>query len=193
VKCFPLRSDDVDKVVSGTKDVFRLPVALPRLERPAATIRRCSWAPGRCSILDAHGLFLAYVDVPYHGGQVVYVAEEWALFDGEMRCRSLSNGVTKNLKLMWARPEWMPPSLSRQWLKIHSVRPERLQAIAPEDIEREAVWTAPSPKATLPSPGVLRTRFAHAWNATHARTLCWDLNPFVWRIEARKINPRERK
>jgi len=110
-----------------------------------------------------------------------------------------------NQELNPKHPEWgntiwkpsihMPRWASRITLEIVSVRVERLQDITFSDMLAEGVddgffgWDGMSKSdATKLCEHIMKQRFAKLWNSINGKKYPWELNPFCWVIEFRKIN-----
>lgn len=93
----------------------------------------------------------------------------------------------------------MPRWASRITLEVVSVRVERVQAVSHDDAVSEGmsagVWRAGDGahrRSPLGSNAV--KRFAILWDELNfARGYGWDANPWVWRIEFKRIAPAERE
>lgn len=88
----------------------------------------------------------------------------------------------------WRPSIHMPRRFCRTFLKILSVRVERVQEITPADVKTEGV--VPDALGAVDGRGVPmferhRQAFARSWNATYPGS--WDRNDFVWRIEFEKV------
>lgn len=95
----------------------------------------------------------------------------------------------------------MPRWASRLTLEVTSVRVERLHDITEEDARAEGVERHPEPFTSgwrnyEPSPAfesvayhaAARESFASLWRAINGIE-SWDSNPYVWRIEFRRVTP----
>jgi len=90
----------------------------------------------------------------------------------------------------WRPSIHMPRWASRIDLEIVSVRAERLQNITDEDVTREGiVWDEGECPPYLGT--IARARFAHLWDSINAKRpgASWADNPWVWRIEFRRVRP----
>jgi hypothetical protein len=86
----------------------------------------------------------------------------------------------------WRPSIFMPRWASRITLEVLSVRVERLQDISEEDAKAEGV--TPASGGTILYYPDYRSSFEVIWKSING-TGSWDSNPFVWRIEFRKIQP----
>lgn len=90
----------------------------------------------------------------------------------------------------WRSPRFMPRWASRITLEAVSVRAERLQDISATDIEAEGVDCLYEPDTRALSNHYNRQIFQTAWNKINAkRGFSWDMNPWVWVIEFKKVQP----
>jgi hypothetical protein len=97
--------------------------------------------------------------------------------------------------LKWRPSIHMPRWASRVTLEIVSVRVERLQDITEEDAKREGITEIFSDvfdgglgRAMATTP---RAAFSKLWNEINEKRpgASWKSNPWVWRIEFRRIKP----
>ncbi len=102
----------------------------------------------------------------------------------------------------WKSSHFMPRSAARLFLKVKSIRVERLQDITEEDARREGIksyWAEPH-RDVAPFIGTAkeigedlcstrREAFQQLWDFLNSkRGYGWDLNPWVWVIEFERIN-----
>jgi hypothetical protein len=88
-------------------------------------------------------------------------------------------------------PRWLPGihmkrETCRIELEIVNIRVERVQ-----DIDNHESWREGIPEfgSWLENEGEARDEFARLWNSINCtRGYGWDVNPFVWVIEFRKVN-----
>ena len=89
----------------------------------------------------------------------------------------------------WKPSTHMPRRASRILLEIASVRVERVQEISEEDIDAEGTWFP----GKRPENGDPRLGFEMLWNLINAkRGFGWDVNPWVWVIEFKRVEASER-
>ncbi len=79
----------------------------------------------------------------------------------------------------WRPSIHMPRWASRITLEVTSVRVERLHAIDEQDAIREGVEDA----------GNARHAFRTLWDKINGKRASWATNPWVWRIEFRRVTP----
>lgn len=80
--------------------------------------------------------------------------------------------LTKPIKIV--NSMFMPRWASRDTLEVVSARPERLQCITDEDAKAEGICGPPH-------------NFIMLWNSINGHTLPWGKNPWVWRVEFRRV------
>lgn len=87
---------------------------------------------------------------------------------------------------------FMPKWASRIWLEITGVRIERLQDITEDDAKAEGVEIRPSAgiasNVCKGSPGPAQFEYYALWESINGKG-SWDLNPWVWVYEFRRIKP----
>lgn len=134
--------------------------------------------------INEYGGSIQYARPQCQLGDILYVRETWkkepnGYYYYEDWQRNDIADVTK-----WKPSIHMPKEAARIWLKVTSVRVERLQDITSEQIGREGV--------EVEYPHVLngeekRYAFSTLWNSTIKKsdidTYGWDANPWVWVIE----------
>lgn len=82
----------------------------------------------------------------------------------------------------WKPSIFMPKNAARIWLRVKSVKAERLQDITEEDAYREGLRYNTHPAITA------RFAFAELWDSINEkRGFGWDTNPYVWRIEFERV------
>lgn len=110
----------------------------------------------------------------FGGSEIVYRA------DGEQ-------GIHK-----WDSPLFMPRKSSRITLEIIGVRIERVQDISEDDCDKE-IFGGDFPHNVIPDYGFhggmsIQECFAVIWDSLNAkRGYGWDVNPWVWVIEFKRI------
>ena len=87
---------------------------------------------------------------------------------------------------------FMPKWVARKWLKVLSVRPERVQDISPEECYAEGIESQFSKdyknRENIPVMPLIK-RFIRLWDSINAkRGYPWESNPWVWRIEFKRVN-----
>ena len=123
---------------------------------------------------------------PYQPGDILYVRETWA----QAAAHTFFYRANKTVQnILWRPSIHMPKEAARIFLKVTSVRVERLQDIDDEQAKEEgANWR--NGKNVGFEEKMRRSaveRFAEIWNATIKKSdldrYGWDANPFVWVIE----------
>lgn len=106
----------------------------------------------------------------------------------------------------WHPSIHMPRWASRLTLEVVGVRVERLQEITEEDAIAEgaqrfdnlpsthpygqdARWSMEAPTATDQCLGSARMAFANLWDKLNSLRAPWASNPWVWRVEFRRVQP----
>ena len=141
-------------------------------------------------ILDAK--IIERVKAPYMPGDILYVRETWGISNplGDFARNNRTAeyvykaGYSKGERIPIAREQeknlgvWkpsihMPKVVARIFLKVTSVRVERLQDITEEGIRAEGI--------TEEFPPIARDNFQELWDST-TKEYRWRLNPYVWVI-----------
>lgn len=132
-------------------------------------------------------LLVCPVPAPCAPGDLLYIREcwapvEWVDADGN-DCRKVLYRADQPGPRAW-RPDagdrWrpsihMPRWAARTWVRVTSVRAERVQDISEADARAEGYG---------PMPGGPRDWFRGLWDSLYeARGLGWEANPFVWVTE----------
>lgn len=155
------------------------------------------------------------VKAPYQAGDILYVRETWQ----KHRIRKPLKAVPADFKeiqysyradgeiansdgtpFTWRPSIHMPKEAARIFLRVTSVRVERLQEITPEDAVAEGAVKKPhyiryGGEKCLAIHGRYVPAFMALWNTTvkkeYLPTYGWDANPWVWVIEFEKISKEE--
>ena len=150
-------------------------------------------------ILDAK--IIERVKAPYMPGDILYVRETWGISNplGDFARNNRTAeyvykaGYSKGERIPMARDQeknlgvWkpsihMPKVAARIFLKVTSVRVERLQDITEEGIRAEGIIEEWPPHAM--------DKFQELWDST-TKEYKWRLNPWVWVIEFERIEKSE--
>lgn len=150
-------------------------------------------------ILDAK--IIERVKAPYMPGDILYVRETWGISNplGDFARNNRTAeyvykaGYSKGERIPMAREQeknlgvWkpsihMPKVAARIFLKVTSVRVERLQDITEEGIRAEGITEEWPPHAM--------DKFQELWDST-TKEYKWRLNPWVWVIEFERIEKSE--
>ena len=147
---------------------------------------------------------IQYVKPPYQPGDILYVRETWCddrpfthddtpgqyFYRADTMYPRKGDHVYMNVK--WHPSIHMPKEAARIWLKVTSVRVERLQEITSEQICKEGV--------EVEEPYVLngeekRYAFSNLWDSTIKKSdldrYGWDASPWVWVIEFERCEEPE--
>ena len=141
------------------------------------------------------------IKAPYMPGDILYVRETWGISNplGDFARNNRTAeyvykaGYSKGERIPMAREQeknlgvWkpsihMPKVAARIFLKVTSVRVERLQDIAEQGIKAEGITEEWPPHAM--------DKFQELWNST-TKEYKWRLNPWVWVIEFERIEKSE--
>lgn len=192
----------VRAILEGRKTVTRRIVRLPRgVEFDGTTI------DSRCVEVLAsrpdEPTGTRVVACPYgQQGDRLWVRETWAPWSEHLAQTGESEALRDaKAQMPWAcieyratdeqwierwRPSiFMPRWASRITLGVVSVRVERLHEITEEDAKCEGVSLPerPYPDGTPPH----RTAFAALWDEINGKRAPWGGNPWVWRVEFRRV------
>lgn len=168
----------VRAILDGRKTVTR------RLVRPASLI-------GLRDEYRAH--FEGYTDEeivnlsakPYYPGDVLYVRETWAEWDGGYVYKEAGaiSAYPASFVDCWRPSIHMPKEAARIFLRVTAVRAERLQSMREDDARKEGSPMRPIAREIWS----YRKGFQGLWDSTIKpadRPLYgWDANPWVWVIE----------
>jgi len=92
--------------------------------------------------------------------------------------------------IKWRPSIHMPRWASRITLEVVSVRVERVQSITEEDARAEGVAvTAPHLMHGALASMSARENFAVLWDSINGKRAPWAVNPWVWRVEFRRVQP----
>lgn len=120
---------------------------------------------------------------PYGASLIWYRADSW--HDGQEGPEQIS----------WRPSIHMPRWASRLTLEITSIRPERLQLITLDDIEREGTPENPMGQMSYRNDAYQHIRdFAWLWDGLYAGCgYGWNQNPWVWVISFRDTTRTPRR
>lgn len=163
--------------------------------------------------IDEYGGSIQYAKPPYRQGDILYVRETWCLrYDGEKYFYKADKNTPREEKRLidynntsWHPSIHMPKEAARIWLKVTSVRVERLQ-----EIDEDGVWdegfkfkppcltrvSADGHTCDLDGPCMSSIKYCdmtmgelfgrELWNSTIKKSdldrYGWDANPYVWVI-----------
>ena len=146
------------------------------------------------------------IEKPYKVGEILYVRETWAiqsmsnydkrikfmykaLGDKDLEIRYVSADkygelVKYSCKKGWQPSLFMPKEAARIFLKVTSVKAERLQDITEDQIKKEGIRQE--------FPPLAQDAFQELWDST-TKEYKWRLNPWVWVIEFEVVQNVENK
>jgi hypothetical protein len=130
----------------------------------------------------------AFAACPYGlAGDRLWVRETWYCAGADesdgypVRYRADAS-IVQDVSINWRPSIFMFRWMSRITLEIISVRVERLQEITADDVVQEGVGQSFWPESNL------FANWQRGWDALNAkRGFSWDSNPWVWRIEFKKV------
>jgi len=147
----------------------------------------------------------ACLEPPYQIGNILYVRETWGFDkDNWLYKADFSDVDLEKLKniMRWHPSIHMPKEATRIFLRVTSVRVERLQDITAEQIMREGIYKAVNPFAGVDNyvyesepkrwfSNQLNCFRYGLWNSTVKKSdlnkYGWEADPYVWVIEFEKI------
>ena len=137
----------------------------------------------------------------YAAGDILYVRETWADVFGKYEYRADYSESENTYRVKrygttiakWRPSIHMPREAARIFLRVKTVRVERLQDITPKDAWDEGCrignsfpWEEHIPELQQQCRDIL---FKSLWNSINEkRGYGWDTNPWVWVYEFEKIN-----
>ncbi|MEA4901877.1 hypothetical protein [Desulfitobacterium sp.] len=129
---------------------------------------------------------------PYTVGDILWVRETWngdwcdhVIYKADGGSAKEA-GYTKEPK--WKPSIFMPRKAARLFLRVTSIRAERLQDITEADCYAEGIIKVPlGENMEWAEGGWAIEKFAHLWDSLNAkRGYGWDTNPWVWVITFQK-------
>lgn len=208
-------TDMVKAILEGRKTVTRR-IIKPQPEPDAkmaytyAAGRKSDW--GKWKDLQAGQQWAP----PYHAGDILYVRETWTQlfyvdengythFDQKITYYAADGWPDITLvdddgfelddqRIKWKPSIHMPKDLARIFLRVKSVRVERLQSITADECPMEGVW--PLAACTVGErDDYYRSKFAELWDSTikpsDLDTYGWATNPWVWVIKFERCEKPE--
>lgn len=154
------------------------------------------------NLLDAK--IECYCKPPYLAGDILYVRETWKKykkmvgqgndcylkeFYGYKADENNSNNPSEFYDGNWIPSIHMPKEVARIFLKVTSVRVERLQGITAHECVLEGIDTGDilANAKDNDSSNYARNRFRKAWNKCYNFPKTFDCNPWVWVIEFERV------
>ena len=153
---------------------------------------------------------------PYQPGDILYVRETWCLrYDGEKYFYKADKNTPREEKRLidynntsWHPSIHMPKEAARIWLKVTSVRVERLHEITEDGALREGSQGIRCDHVALGEHGCTdcmntgwieppQVEFMQIWDSTIKKSdldrYGWDANPYVWVISFERCEKPEKK
>jgi hypothetical protein len=97
----------------------------------------------------------------------------------------------------WMPSIFMPRKISRILLEVVSVRAERLHDITEDDARREGVERHDDDGVTYYGPlnrghACAKIAFERIWDEINGERAAWSTNPWVWRVEFKRLDCKAR-
>ena len=193
--------DSVRAILDGRKTQTRR-VVKPQPPGSADPELRCPYGrPGERLYVketwaDAGPMYGRDADPPQ---DVAYFADKSAvMFDGDLKPHAVGRADLASWnwgKLRKRSPLYLPRWASRLTLEVVSVRLERLHKITNDDARAEGVQPIMLAGVDGGRPrrgetfynAAHRNAFAFLWNAINGKRAAWSTNPWVWRVEFRRV------
>lgn len=91
----------------------------------------------------------------------------------------------------WEPPIFMPKKYARIWLEVLDVRVERVKQMKLGEMISEGIKKVPDGEGGI-NWTVMMSRMAYLWDSINKkRGYSWELNPWVWVYEFKRIKPKE--
>lgn len=177
-------------IEDGTKTQTRRLVQLPKnKDWELLDVRPNPDLPGRFwqaeingTLTDVKKRFTLGIKAPCVPGDVLWVRETWMPVTDGYLYYTIDHVISRdNAPIIWSPSIHMPKAAARIFLRVESVRAERLKSISPFNAMDEgfADWND----------------FVSGWNDTipkgKMRKYGWDANPWVWVIVFERIEKPE--
>ena len=183
-------------IIFSTDMVIAIKKGIKSITRRGVKIPSWTWDKHNDLKLTPEGDLLALsrkskehepIKPPYAIGDVLWVRESFQeMQDGTFYYKA----DTDNWTQPWKPPIHMPRSAARIFLRVVSVRVERLQDISEEDARAEGANFKDGKNVGFEEKmrrSVIE-RFVDLWNGLNAgRGLGWEVNPWVWVVEFEEI------
>lgn len=138
------------------------------------------------------------IKCPYEMGDVLWVRETFRPIDQEVGSPRFEYKATEKINLTdkWKPSLFMPKQACRTFLKIQSIRVERLQEISEKDAIAEGILFKNHLEAGIVYENYLKDNtflfysvksFSSLWRSINGEK-SWQQNPFVWVYEFEKID-----
>jgi hypothetical protein len=142
---------------------------------------------------------------PLNVGDIAYVKETWArvsIPDGTTARKLIyiyrADKPQHPYLVKWRSPLFMPKEAARIWLKVVSVRAERLQAISNQDLLAEGVRSGVFATCIVSlekNAGDMLREYIDTWQKLNAKKdggiYAWERNPYVWVYEFERVEKPE--
>lgn len=170
-------------------------------------------------VFGGKGANVYYANPPYKVGDILYVRETWANTwtpDGDIGFVYKADGEPKNFPYwgnakqgkheVWMPSIHMPKEAARVFLKVTSVKVERLKDIDEEQAKKEGarkqLWYQPFGTKIEDEQKYVgslvnhkinyKTGFADIWDSTvKEEKYSWEANPLIWVIEFEKVEKQK--
>lgn len=193
----------VKAILEDRKTVTRRVVKLPSYVKNQGDGRYTLLVEGTGYVNQTLEEIEDYLKKPCKPGDVLYVRETWKQWPSSKNYSYKEDwerdGIADITK--WKPSIHMPKEAARIFLKVTSVRVERLQDITEEQAEKEGEEKCievirpdeDNPVTYIDDNGYFVLGFKNLWNSTIKKadidTYGWDANPYVWVIEFERIKP----
>lgn len=135
---------------------------------------------------------------PWKVGQILWVKETWLMGDDGYHYKADATTASEEMRVAygykWKSSRFMPRSVARLFLKVVSIRVERLQGITEEDARAEGCIDFHDKIGDEKFDDVAefdltaRDAFTELWDGINTkRGYGWDVNPWVYVIEFQRV------
>lgn len=193
--------------MDGTQSQDRRPITVPwyKGKRVPPYEPYYTESDGKLFYMDEYGDFHPMEEkAPWQVGDMLYVREAFRVDDDDERHKILYGQYTTDSVCIanevtqqewddfscWKHPYRGKPSLhmfkslARIWLKVKSVRPERIQDIS----ESDAMAEGDPKQGLIASENTHTDWFKGLWDSLYKKQgYGWDTNSWVWRTEFERI------
>ena len=208
-------TDMVRAILEGRKTVTRRVVKLPSNIQVQDNGLYTLYAEGTCYENQHIEELEQYLRTPYEVGDVLYVRETWTDHyvpneegKAELQYCYKADGIDIKAECLpgennrWYPSIHMPKAAARIFLRVTSVRVERLRNVTTEDMEKEGLIDfCKKCKAlfsdcdTCLNEDGIESEFTELWDSTikpdQLKYYGWEANPYVWVIEFERIEKSE--
>lgn len=180
---FPIlfNTEMVRAILYGQKTVTRRVVKPQPDGRPVPMTKDSCW-PGYFAIQGTEKV----VRLPHQPGDILWVRETWSRVEtGQYLYRADNENPLSFLG--WRPSIHMPKEAARIFLRVTSVRVERLQEITPQQIDAEGcceyAYNAKTGRLAPSGPSWFKIMWDKTVKPADWSVYGWDANPWVWVIE----------